>query len=72
MEPHKCLACLPIQLSAKALLENYKAAADIAFEGPAKLFDLVITKIFYPLFTLILGYIFGARSAGKGDTTTSS
>ncbi len=47
--------------STKAILENYKTASDMALEGPAKIFDMVIVKILYPLFTLILGYIFGSR-----------
>lgn len=37
----------------------------MAAEEPQKWFDSVVMKILYPLFTLILGYIFGARSQGN-------
>jgi hypothetical protein len=58
--------------STKAMLDNYKILSDQAWDGPSKLFDVVIVKILYPLFTLILGYVFGAkvesaRAAREGD-----
>ena len=44
------------------LLEHYRTANDMALEGPMKLFDQVVAKALLPLFTLILGYIFGSRT----------
>lgn len=55
--------------NAKAALENYKTASDLAWEGPARLFDVVILKVLYPLITLVLGYIFGTRVAGTNRTS---
>lgn len=47
------------------VLENYRTATALAAEEPQQWFDSVLVKILYPLFTLILGYIFGARSQGN-------
>jgi hypothetical protein len=57
----------------KAMLDNYKILSDQAWDGPSKMFDMVVAKILYPLFTLILGYVFGAkvesaRAAREGDS----
>ena len=50
--------------------DGYKALHEQAFDAASKLFDSIITKALLPVFTSILGYIFGARSTS--DTTSSS
>jgi len=54
--------------NAKSLLENYKMAGELALSGPKDLFDMIILKVLYPLFTLVLGYVFGTRKADTGTT----
>jgi hypothetical protein len=63
---------LPIQKAAndpvvKAMIENYKALDDVAPDRATWLFDLVVAKALLPVFTAILGYIFGSR-AGVENT----
>ena len=54
---------LPIRSDeAKLVIENYKALNDVAHDGPTKLFDMMIVKVLFPLFTSIVGYIFGSQS----------
>ena len=48
--------------SFKNILDYYKTASELALSGPKELFDIIIVKILYPLFTLILGYVFGTRA----------
>ena len=55
---------LRVAVDAK-ILENYKTAYAMAAEEPLKWFDGVVAKILLPLFTLILGYIFGERTRGN-------
>ena len=43
-------------------IENFKALNDVALERATKIFDLIVVKAFLPVFTGILGYIFGSRS----------
>ncbi len=50
------------------LLEIYKTASQLALSGPKDLFDMIILKVLYPLFTLVLGYVFGTRTAVAGKT----
>jgi len=47
----------------KLLMDNYKIAAELAMDGPSRMFDQMVVKMLYPLFTLILGYVFGANNA---------
>jgi hypothetical protein len=49
-----------------ALLKNYKTLHDEAFHSATQMFDAIVVKALLPVFTSILGYIFGAR------TTTNS
>ncbi len=45
----------------KAMLENYKALQQITLDPLTALFDSVVVKVLLPVFTSILGYIFGTR-----------
>lgn len=45
----------------KAMLENYKTLQQIALEPFTTLFDSIVVKVLLPVFTSILGYIFGSR-----------
>jgi hypothetical protein len=42
-------------------LANYRVAAEVAAEKPLQWFDVLFTKMIYPLLTLVLGYIFASR-----------
>ena len=46
-------------------LNNYKNLNEIASERSLKLFDQFVHKSFLPVFTAILGYIFGIRGVEK-------
>ena len=47
----------------QAALDNYKALNAEAVSRVTSLFDLLATKTLLPIFTAILGYIFGSRAA---------
>ncbi len=53
---------------AQVLIANYKTLADAAHESTLKLFDATVAKVLLPVFTLILGYVFGNR-AKAGEAT---
>ncbi len=57
----------------QTLLDNHKASSDQAVNSATQIFEEVVVKVLLPLFTLILGYIFGARTetANDGGTSTS-
>ena len=68
-----CVSCPNIPASttadqAKSLIENYKALQDQAVQSGKEMFDTVVVKALLPIFTSILGYIFGARSLSEGKT----
>ena len=46
----------------KAILDNYKSTLQIALEPFTTLFDSIVVKVLLPVFTSILGYIFGSRA----------
>ncbi len=46
----------------KATLDNYKTLQQIALEPFTTLFDSIVVKVLLPVFTSILGYIFGLRA----------
>ena len=48
-------------VTTKALLDNYQSLQRIALEPFTTLFDSVVVKVLVPIFTSILGYIFGSR-----------
>jgi len=52
------------QASVKAILDNYKTLQQIALEPFTTMFDSIVVKVILPVFTSILGYIFGSRTNG--------
>jgi len=42
--------------------------SDVAINRTLKLFDQMVHKSFLPVFTAVLGYIFGVRGTEKGDS----
>jgi|HubBroStandDraft_4_1064222.scaffolds.fasta_scaffold437147_2 hypothetical protein len=50
----------------KIILDNYKTLQQIALEPITTLFDSIVVKVFLPVFTGILGYIFGTKT-NKSD-----
>jgi hypothetical protein len=46
---------------ARILIENYKLLQQAALEPFLSLFDSIVVKVLLPVFTGILGYIFGSR-----------
>ena len=53
--------------AAKAILDNYKTLEQITLEPYTSLFDSIIVKALLPVFTSILGYIFGSRTAAREE-----
>ncbi len=49
--------------TAAKLIANYKQLAEAQWTGPAGMFDTIVFKALLPVFTTILGYIFGSRAA---------
>jgi drug/metabolite transporter (DMT)-like permease len=45
----------------KATLDNYKSLQQVVLEPYTTLFDSVVVKVLLPVFTTILGYIFGSQ-----------
>jgi hypothetical protein len=50
---------------AKTAIENFKALNDVNLDRATRVFDLVVVKAFLPVFTAILGYIFGSREESR-------
>jgi hypothetical protein len=46
-----------------AIINNYEKLSGHLLSNTKELFDMTVGKVLYPLVTLILGYIFGKRSA---------
>jgi hypothetical protein len=46
----------------KAILDNYKTLQQTALEPFTTLFDSIVVKVLLPVFTSILGYIFGSHA----------
>lgn len=66
-----CISCpnIPATISAEqatTLISNYKALQEQALQSGKDMFDAVVVKALLPIFTSILGYIFGARSQSEG------
>jgi hypothetical protein len=55
------------QATVKAMLDNYRALQQIALEPFTTLFDSIVVKVLLPVFTSILGYIFGSRGSDKTE-----
>ena len=51
---------------ARTLIENYKLLEQASLEPFTTLFDSIVVKVLLPVFTGILGYIFGTRNTGSG------
>jgi hypothetical protein len=51
----------PIGTSTRDVIDNYKEMRDYATDDASKLFDLIVSKALLPVFTAVLGYIFGSR-----------
>jgi len=49
---------------ARTLIENYKLLEQATLEPFTTLFDSIVVKVLLPVFTSILGYIFGTRHNG--------
>ena len=50
----------------RQLLEVQKQARDAHLQPVTQLFDSIVIKCLLPVFTTILGYIFGSRTAKQG------
>jgi hypothetical protein len=50
---------------AKALIENYRQLQEVSVESILKVSDALIVKLLLPLFTSIVGYIFGSSERMK-------
>ena len=55
----------------QAALDNYKALNAEAISKVSSLFDLFATRALLPIFTSILGYIFGSRAAAAANSRGS-
>jgi len=53
--------------TAKAILENYKTLQQIVLEPFTTLFESVVVKVLLPVFTAIVGYIFGSQKNHRED-----
>jgi hypothetical protein len=47
---------------AKVIIENIRQINELATDRAVKMFDAIVGRSLLPLFTAILGYIFGTRS----------
>lgn len=57
---------------AKALAENLKMMSETSVDRSIKLFDSIVGKVLLPVFTSLLGYIFGTRGGdGAGPSSNS-
>jgi hypothetical protein len=50
------------QEKARVIIENYKQLQQVTLEPFTSLFESVVVKVLLPIFTSILGYIFGSRN----------
>jgi hypothetical protein len=53
---------------AASVIKNYKDLSDIALDSATRMFDIFVVKALLPVFTTILGYVFGTRNA-SGERT---
>lgn len=72
-----CVNCTNIPSTASTeqadmLVKNYKALQEQAFDSASKMFDAIVGKVLLPVFTSILGYIFGARHASEGAANSNA
>ena len=60
---------IPIEMDrekARIAIENYKQLQQTVLEPFTTLFESIVVKVLLPVFTSILGYIFGSRNGGTG------
>jgi len=57
---------------AKALAENLKVLSDTSVDRSMKIFDDIVGRVLLPVFTSILGYIFGTRGGDSSNPPGSS
>lgn len=50
--------------NAQAQIENYKTLREADQQRPAQLFEAIVAGTLLPVFTAILGYVFGTQQAG--------
>lgn len=56
---------------AEAAMKNYRALVDAVNARSTTFFDSIVTKALLPIFTAIVGYIFGARSSDQNSSKTT-
>jgi hypothetical protein len=56
---------------AKAVAENLKILSDTSLDRSMKLFDDIVGRVLLPVFTSILGYIFGTRGGDSSNPPNS-
>jgi hypothetical protein len=52
---------------ARVLIENYKQLQQVTLEPFTTLFDSIVVKVLLPVFTSILGYIFGSQISKQSE-----
>lgn len=57
----------PAVNATRDVIDNYKDMRESATDDAAKLFDLIVAKALLPVFTAILGYIFGSRESSARE-----
>lgn len=50
---------------ARVLIENYKQLQQVTLEPFTTMFDSIVVKVLLPIFTSILGYIFGSQNGKR-------
>jgi hypothetical protein len=50
---------------AKAVIENHKTVSEIYVAQSTRIFELIVSSALLPVFTAILGYIFGTNQAAQ-------
>ena len=48
---------------AAGAIKNYSDLSNVVVEAAVKMFDTVVGKVLLPVFTAILGYVFGSKTA---------
>lgn len=52
--------------AAKAVIENHRALSDAYVTQSSRIFELIVASALLPVFTAILGYIFGTQTSAQG------
>jgi hypothetical protein len=67
MPPTQALNGPPSQSGTQYTIEQYKQLSDIAVKSTQDVFQTIVAQVLIPVFTAILGYIFG-RGTRTGDS----